>query len=625
MLKALKRRCLRAKIKIKGSNNTSSSVCQITEVQHQQRVFEGMNEVVVDSTKKISRKQQGNITSTCPENTSEVNLASHHSDSKIPTTINICDISTQNSMHPEKKVTESDEPAAVLCQQGQREIPITDQNAMKDISGCVAGLKISTPHQVDKVALDSLKDIDKHMANQNEEELLQREVEGLRLDTCLSENAEIMEKLYLMLDREHRVINNWRHLAYYFKIDANILTSFELCAETSPTVDLFETLNVSHPDLTVKQLKDALRRIHRNDIICLLEKYSENWNVSDLCHKVPEFIEIFKARLDIRSNSIGDWKSFAMQLGLTKKHVDTFGEPKTSPTENLFLYLSGINDTTSISQLRDHLKDMERNDVVRHLNNLNGAQLVKDVITPQSEILLKLSSLLDKESRAVKNWKNLCHRLKIPNSKYESFDASKKNAHSPTKQMLRWLKWKYPGITVGELADGLQHIRRNDVRGDLLKAAKAVLEKRSRPTTPTATETAPLGAYSHGLGRLDPREPHQLPGNWVTGPKTRPTREEKLRMKASDMPVDVYKRVCLMLDVKQPFWDDYRMLGEAMGIDKCGIRILEEKPSSQTDVILYQYSKGMTVKELMELLQTENLKRRDVVEEILCWVESENV
>ena len=91
------------------------------------------------------------------------------------------------------------------------------------------------------------------------------------------------------------------------------------------------------------------------------------------------------------------------------------------------------------------------------------SQLVRTVIIKGSELLTEIGERLNKEMRAVKNWRNLAYRLKIPHEEYDSFDTSKGAAKSPTKLLLEWLKrWK-PDLTVKDLLDGLKQIDRYDV------------------------------------------------------------------------------------------------------------------------------------------------------------------
>jgi len=84
-------------------------------------------------------------------------------------------------------------------------------------------------------------------------------------------NAALMDDLARCLDKEYRVLNNWKHMACNLKIPLEIQKGFEIYFELSPTVHLFpflSTLNEpGREPLTVGKLKAALKDIHRNDLI----------------------------------------------------------------------------------------------------------------------------------------------------------------------------------------------------------------------------------------------------------------------------------------------------------------------------------------------------------------------
>ena len=83
-------------------------------------------------------------------------------------------------------------------------------------------------------------------------------------------NPDLIEQLASCLDREMRLIPNWKHLSWELKVDANVIRSLEQYSDFSPTMRLFEYLEVTQPDLTIQQLKQALIDIRRNDLVSLL-------------------------------------------------------------------------------------------------------------------------------------------------------------------------------------------------------------------------------------------------------------------------------------------------------------------------------------------------------------------
>ena len=97
---------------------------------------------------------------------------------------------------------------------------------------------------------------------------------------------------------------------------------------------------------------------------------------------------------------------------------------------------------------------------------------MKNVLLDGSELLSEIGERLNKEIRAVKNWRNLAYRLNIPPETYSSFDTSKDKAKSPTKMMFQWLaKWK-PNLNIGDLLKSIKAIGRFDVVEIVTKEAE---------------------------------------------------------------------------------------------------------------------------------------------------------
>lgn len=91
----------------------------------------------------------------------------------------------------------------------------------------------------------------------------------------VTDNSLFLEKLSKYLDRESRVIQCWKHLAYVLSVPTEERNRFDAYTEHSPTEDLFNYLSdIWNPDLTVKELKEKLKLIHRNDVIADIEKGS---------------------------------------------------------------------------------------------------------------------------------------------------------------------------------------------------------------------------------------------------------------------------------------------------------------------------------------------------------------
>ena len=116
---------------------------------------------------------------------------------------------------------------------------------------------------------------------------------------------------------------------------------------------------------------------------------------------------------------------------------------------------------------------------------ITGSMFVRDVVIDESPLLTEIGDRLNKDIRAIKNWRNLAYRLKIPPETYKAFDSSKAEAKSPTKMMFAWLaRWK-PNLSVSDLLEGIKKIDRYDV-------------------VELVTKEAEIGEFTYSLGPPPP-------------------------------------------------------------------------------------------------------------------------
>ncbi|KAJ7380271.1 hypothetical protein OS493_010987 [Desmophyllum pertusum] len=92
---------------------------------------------------------------------------------------------------------------------------------------------------------------------------------GSKLSTILIHKPELTQQLALCLDREMQLIPNWKHLARKMFVDEDGIKRLEQHSDYSPTIRLFDLLQVTQPDLTIQTLRKELSEIGRNDL-CLL-------------------------------------------------------------------------------------------------------------------------------------------------------------------------------------------------------------------------------------------------------------------------------------------------------------------------------------------------------------------
>ena len=80
-----------------------------------------------------------------------------------------------------------------------------------------------------------------------------------------------MDRLALLLDRKMRLIPNWTQLARELRVDDAVISRLEQYSNHSPTIQLFDYLEVKQPNLSIQQLRQGLTQISRNDLNVLLK------------------------------------------------------------------------------------------------------------------------------------------------------------------------------------------------------------------------------------------------------------------------------------------------------------------------------------------------------------------
>lgn len=96
----------------------------------------------------------------------------------------------------------------------------------------------------------------------------------------------------------------------------------------------------------------------------------------------------------------------------------------------------------------------------------------------------------------------------------------------------------------------------------------------------------------------------------------------RLSASVKGIPLSVYERICMMLNVKRVVkFDDFRMLAEKVGLDKDETDFIAQQ-ENPTEEILKTWSKKpeATVGKLIEILKGKDLERMDVVKVIEDWV-----
>jgi len=80
----------------------------------------------------------------------------------------------------------------------------------------------------------------------------------------------LLDDLALALDERSKVLGNWSGLAIELGVPRKTFKQFERRSTQSPTGQLFEYLEGTHPQMTLKSLKDALELMNKNNLLKIL-------------------------------------------------------------------------------------------------------------------------------------------------------------------------------------------------------------------------------------------------------------------------------------------------------------------------------------------------------------------
>jgi len=360
----------------------------------------------------------------------------------------------------------------------------------------------------------------------------------------------------------------------------------------------------------------------------------------------PSLLDSIALKLDSAKKPVGNWRSLAIKListGQLFKEFEAQLHSSENPTALLFRYLHKINKFSqlTVGELKGHLENMRRRDILMALDGVQDAELLADVFSPDSDLLNRVSILLNKKTPAVKNWRNLANQLGVPNKVYEEFDPAANNPkRSPTKLMLEWLRSEHPDMTVDELRTTVEKIERGDAleildgylfnsQGIGIEASSGGEQYLSPKSTPQEQKqkvnikSCRAGSAEVGIGLPSLQSPNLQSPSLQSPSKSPP--ETRLSTAATELPLRVYSKICLKLNIHSVFYSDFRMLGEKVGLSRDEVVFLGQQVNP-TDHILRKWSSSgqATVKKLMDILAEEGLERNDVIEILKDWVYQEH-
>ena len=93
-----------------------------------------------------------------------------------------------------------------------------------------------------------------------------------------SPSASLLDEIALALDATSLVLANWYQLAIQLRVPREDCWNFERRSTQSPTNELFQYLEVTRPQMTLKKLKQTLHELKRMDLLYYLDKQSLEGN-----------------------------------------------------------------------------------------------------------------------------------------------------------------------------------------------------------------------------------------------------------------------------------------------------------------------------------------------------------
>ena len=100
-----------------------------------------------------------------------------------------------------------------------------------------------------------------------------------------SPRAGLLDEIALALDGTSMVLGNWYHLAMKLGVPREDCWKLETRSIQNATNQLFQYLEATRPQMSLTQLKEALRLIGRNDLLEIIKKLNmEGESVPRLFH-----------------------------------------------------------------------------------------------------------------------------------------------------------------------------------------------------------------------------------------------------------------------------------------------------------------------------------------------------
>ncbi|XP_048587364.1 uncharacterized protein LOC116613981 isoform X2 [Nematostella vectensis] len=183
----------------------------------------------------------------------------------------------------------------------------------------------------------------------------------------------------------------------------------------------------------------------------------------------PKVLEDLAKCLDTeyQHGGVPCWRDLAEVLAIPPEayeHCSSFSE--TSPTEDMMMFLSATKPQLTISDMKDGLRAIGRQDVLQILERCvtrgitsNESVIGSLVERDDTDLLGRIAMKLD--PGYTRNWKSLAIQMEIPRRVFRNFGTQQR--HNSALLLFKYLPIHDPDLTIKEIRDACEEMDRHDV------------------------------------------------------------------------------------------------------------------------------------------------------------------
>ena len=94
-------------------------------------------------------------------------------------------------------------------------------------------------------------------------------------------------------EQEPPIVQHWKHLAAEFRVPEDVETRCQTNPQSSPSKHMFEFLEAGNPNFSVKELKDGLSFISRNDLVKKMKQSGLAGEFLKLLNRFKSFSQLY--------------------------------------------------------------------------------------------------------------------------------------------------------------------------------------------------------------------------------------------------------------------------------------------------------------------------------------------